>query len=133
MNIRVTWAPRLNQNFGNQWERWLLETSWFPCVTIVLQFVGTLEDSGGGFPISEQLPPAEQANARRAGWVIPMSTTLGPLGHTGFSTGVGRGLLAIPSAMKHPRESLEQSIFASNHCSQHSTGCSAVPGQAKSR
>ena len=93
-------------------------------------------DPGGfwraGFPISKQLPPAEQAKARRAGWVMPMATTLEPLGHTGFSAGVGGALLAIPSAMKHCQESLEQSIFASNHCSQQSRECSAVPGQAKS-
>jgi len=94
------------------------------------------EDPGGfwrgGFPISKQLPPAEQGKARRVGWVMPMATMLGPVGHTGLSAGVEGGPLAIPSAMKCPQESLEQSIFATNHHFQQSRDCSAVPGQARS-
>lgn len=38
-------GPRLYHNFGNQWEKLLLETFWLPGVTKVLQCVGTLEDS----------------------------------------------------------------------------------------
>lgn len=42
-----------------------------------------------------------------------------------------QGLL-VPSATKRPQESSKQGIFASNHHSQQSTDCSAVPGQASS-
>lgn len=64
---------------------------------------------------------------------MPMAAKLGRLGHTGPSAEVGEGLLGCTVGNKCPQESLEQSVFASNHYSQQNTGEQTRPGGHQSR
>lgn len=147
----VTWATRLTRNSRHRWEWLLLATSWFPGVTLLLQFVEMLEDSReAAFVISNQLPPPWHAKARRAELSLVRSTWPQALksrwgnanGSQTWAAGThstGRGAcwlpiqnLLVPSATKCPQESPGQGIFASNqHCRQ-SRDCSAVSDQASS-